>query len=398
MMGPLVPDIVSDQMNLVIAVLLGIAFGFVLEQAGFSSSRKLTGLFYGTDFTVLRVFFTAGVTAMSGVLILGQLGWLDLDLIYVNPMFLHSAILGGVIMGVGFVLGGYCPGTSFCGAAVGRIDGMVFVGGALFGVFAFGEAFPWLQGIYTAGSMGDLLVYTPLGISAGVFGLMLIVMAVGAFVVTTRLEKKVNPGSAAETFPVRWHRAAAVGVLALGVILAAMPDRKSRLLEKASDPGYLRAHPVQVMTADELSFYILDKDSRVQLVDVRDAADYAKTSLPGAVNLPLAGLFGKQGREVLGRDGVRAVFFGKTDAASAHAAALARLLGYADVAALQGGLDGFTSTILQASAPARALSPQEADTYRFRLTAGPQIAALIRERGAAKPAKAVKRVQGGCGG
>ena len=69
-MGPFVPDIISDELNLVVALLLGIAFGAVLEQAGFSSSRKLAGVFYGYDFTVLRVFFTAGVTAMLGVILL----------------------------------------------------------------------------------------------------------------------------------------------------------------------------------------------------------------------------------------------------------------------------------------------------------------------------------------
>jgi beta-glucuronidase len=42
-------------------------------------------------------------------------------------------------MGVGFVVGGFCPGTSVCGAAVGKIDGMVFVLGGLFGILIFGD-------------------------------------------------------------------------------------------------------------------------------------------------------------------------------------------------------------------------------------------------------------------
>ena len=140
-MGPLVPELVTPELNLIVALLVGIAFGYILEQAGFSSSRKLTGLFYGTDFTVLRVFFTAGVTAMIGVLLLTKLGVLDGSVLYVNPTFLYSAILGGLIMGIGFVVGGFCPGTSFCAAAVGRIDGMMFVAGGLAGVLVFGEAF-----------------------------------------------------------------------------------------------------------------------------------------------------------------------------------------------------------------------------------------------------------------
>ncbi len=395
-MGPLVPDIISDQLNLIVALLLGIAFGFVLEQAGFSSSRKLTGLFYGTDFTVLRVFFTAGVTAMSGVLLLAQFGLLDTDLIYINPTFLHSAILGGVIMGVGFVVGGFCPGTSFCGAAVGRIDGMVFVLGGLGGVFLFAEAFPRVQGIYTAGAMGDLAVYTPLGMSAGVFALALIAVAVAAFVVTTRIEKKVNPSSAAKAFPVRYHRMAAAGVLVLGLILAAVPDRKSRLTGRAEDPGYLRQHPVEMVTPDEVTYEILDRDPHLQLIDVRNSAEFAKMSLPGAINLRADGMFGKEGRGVLDPT-AKKVFFTDNEAGAVRAAALARLLGFEDVAALKGGLDGFKSTILNASAPPPELPAEERDAYQFRLRAAPQIATLIRERGAPKPAKTVKRVQGGCG-
>ena len=147
MMGPFVPDLISDQLNLVVALLLGIGFGFVLEQAGFSSSRRLAGVFYGYDFTVLRVFFTAAVTAMTGVLLLGHFGLLDLDLIFVNPTWLAPAIVGGVIMGVGFLLGGYCPGTSVCAAAIGKVDAMVFVGGGLLGVLAFGEGYPALRAL-----------------------------------------------------------------------------------------------------------------------------------------------------------------------------------------------------------------------------------------------------------
>jgi uncharacterized membrane protein YedE/YeeE len=128
-MGPFVPEVISDQLNLVVALVLGIGFGFALEQAGFSSSRRLAGVFYGYDFTVLRVFFTAAITAMSGVLLLGYFGFLDTEAIFVNPTWLFPAIVGGAIMGVGFVLGGYCPGTSVCAAAIGKIDAMFFVGG-----------------------------------------------------------------------------------------------------------------------------------------------------------------------------------------------------------------------------------------------------------------------------
>ena len=396
-MGPLVPDIISPELSLILGLLLGIAFGFVLEQAGFSSCRKLTGLFYGTDFTVLRVFFTAGVTAMSGVLILNHFGLLDMDVVYINPTFLQSAILGGAIMGVGFVLGGYCPGTSICGAAVGKIDGMIFVLGGLFGIFVFGEAYPAVLKIYTAGSYGDLLVSQPLGISQGQFALLLIVVAVSAFAATTWIEKHVNFEAESFRYPRRAHRWAAAGVLMLGLILASLPDRKASLLSEAADSAYQRSHPVERITSDELAFLIMDGDQHLLPVDVRDAPEFALTSLPRAVNIQPVTMLGKEWRDVLSQEQNRKVFFARDEATAVRAATLAGLLGYKNVAVLQGGLDGFNKTILQAAASGEGESEIDRETSRFRARAATEIATLIKQRGGVKPVRRIKKVQGGCG-
>ncbi|HPE43645.1 MAG TPA: YeeE/YedE thiosulfate transporter family protein, partial [Bacteroidales bacterium] len=112
-MGPLIPQgFVNPDLNLFFAFVIGLGFGYVLEQGGFSNSRKLAGVFYGYDFVVLRVFFTAAITAALGLLLFNYLGWVNYDLLYINPTYLWSALVGGVIMGFGFILGGFCPGTS----------------------------------------------------------------------------------------------------------------------------------------------------------------------------------------------------------------------------------------------------------------------------------------------
>ena len=81
-MGPVTGILESSQLiNLMIALIIGMGFGFALEQAGFSSSRKLAGMFYGYDATVLKVFFTAAIVAMIGARILSSLGLLDMEMV-----------------------------------------------------------------------------------------------------------------------------------------------------------------------------------------------------------------------------------------------------------------------------------------------------------------------------
>ena len=112
-MGPLAPnEIISENTNFLIAFFIGIGFGWVLESSGFSSSRKLAGIFYGYDTVVLKVFFTAAITAMLGLLFMSLFGWIDIDLAYVNLTFLPSAIAGGVVKGTASTMGCTCPGTS----------------------------------------------------------------------------------------------------------------------------------------------------------------------------------------------------------------------------------------------------------------------------------------------
>jgi len=181
-MGPLaVNEIISENTNLFLAFIIGIAFGFVLEQSGFSSSRKLAGVFYGYDMVVLKVFFTGAITAMLGLLFFSLFDWIDLNYVYVNPNYLYSAIAGGVIMGAGFIMGGFCPGTSFCGAAIGKIDAIVFIGGLFIGVFLFSFGFDWWKDLYFAAFKGSPKVSEVFGITDGIFALVLILVATGMF-------------------------------------------------------------------------------------------------------------------------------------------------------------------------------------------------------------------------
>ena len=122
--------------SLVVAMFIGIAFGWVLEQSGMGSARKLAGQFYLRDLTVFKVMFTAIVTAMLGVFWLGWLGVVDVSRIYVPETFILPQLVGGLIFGAGFAIAGLCPGTSCVSAATGRADGLAVVGGSVMGIGA----------------------------------------------------------------------------------------------------------------------------------------------------------------------------------------------------------------------------------------------------------------------
>ncbi|WP_282013777.1 YeeE/YedE thiosulfate transporter family protein [Marinifilum flexuosum] len=190
-MAPLiVNEIISPDTNLLIAFLIGIGFGFVLEGSGFSSSRKLAGMFYGYDTTVLKVFFTAAITAMVGMLFFSLFGWMDLDFVYINPTYVTSAIVGGVVMGVGFIMGGFCPGTAFCAISIGKLDALAFIGGLTLGIVFFTEGYPLFEEMYKANFIGTPTMNELLDIPRGVFALGLILMAFAMFWVGEWAEKK----------------------------------------------------------------------------------------------------------------------------------------------------------------------------------------------------------------
>ena len=190
-MGPIsIFTALPEWLNLLIAFLIGIGFGFSLEQAGFSSSRKLAGMFYGYDTTVLKVFFTAAIVALVGSQLLSFLGLLNLNMVFVNQYYIGATIVGGTIMGAGFIMGGFCPGTGISALSIGKIDALIFLVGGLFGAFLFAETYPYIQKLAMASYQGPVKIDEWLGVSSGVFTLFLIIAAVGLFWLSELAEKK----------------------------------------------------------------------------------------------------------------------------------------------------------------------------------------------------------------
>jgi hypothetical protein len=181
---------IAPWLDLLIAFLIGTGFGFALEQAGFSSSRKLVGMFYGYDTTVIKVFFTAAIVALVGSQLMAYLGILDLNRVFVNEYYVIPAIAGGVIMGAGFIMGGFCPGTGLSAMSIGKIDAIIFFLGGLTGAFLFAETYPYIRDIAEGSYKGPVKINEVLGLSPGLFTFLLIIAAVIMFWIAEMAEKK----------------------------------------------------------------------------------------------------------------------------------------------------------------------------------------------------------------
>lgn len=396
-MGPLVPDIIGPNLNFIVALFIGVAFGWILEQAGFSTSKKLVGLFYGYDFTVLRVFFTAGIVAMFGVIAMQHFGLLDLNLVYINPTFIWSALVGGLVMGLGFVVGGFCPGTSVCAAAIGKIDAMLFVAGSFLGVLAFAEGYPLLEGLYKSGNWGNPQIFETTGIAKSVFVFLLTSVALVAFWAVSLVEARVNKE---QVNIVRLSRVT-VAVASVGAFIAVsgfvLPSQKDHFLHSPHHAGAAGGAAVPTMSVDEFAFRLLDKDARIQIVDFRSPESVKKQPLPHAVAFTVDNLFEKEPARLLNRKKVVNVFVSDDAANDRLLAKVAQDLGHANVRVIEGGLENFQRSILNFDTTRVPSSRAEVDTYRFRSRARRDLPAVIAAaQGSGPVKKTTKRVVGGC--
>lgn len=397
-MGPLVPDVVSTNLNYIVALVIGVFFGAILEQAGFSTSKKLVGLFYGYDFTVLRVFFTAGIVALIGVMGLAHFGLIDMNLVYINPTFLWSAIIGGLIMGLGFVVGGFCPGTSVCAAAIGKIDAIIFIGGAFLGVLIFAEGYPVFEPLYKASNLGNPTFFSMLGMSQNVFAFIMVVLALVSFWIASVVENKVN-GIVKQ--PIRFTPYY-IGITSIGILLAIsafiFPDKKTSLLDIVDDVNFVKSYQLDKMTIDEFAYRVMDEqETKLQIIDFRNEKEFAKESLPRSTRFTFDNLFEKEPTQLLKLKHKINVFVADDELTERKMAIVAKELGFKRIKILEGGLNSFRQNILNFKLIENPKNIDEIYQNRFRTKAKALIPVLIKNNKSAGPVvKKQKRVVGGC--
>jgi len=267
--------------------LIGFAFGFVLESAGFGNSMKLAGQFYFKDLTVLKVMFGAIVTAMVLIFAASGLGLLDYNLIYVNTTYLWPDIVGGLIMGVGFIVGGFCPGTSLVAMATRKIDGLFFVLGGLFGIFLFGETVDLFAGFWNSSYLGRLTLQDWLGLPVGIVVLAIVLMALFMFWGGEHLERIFGGKDLKREPKARYAGAGALALAAVAVILIGQPSTADKWQALETEKAPLLAERAVQIHPGELLDALHNDALKVVLLDVRNEADYNLFHVAGARRVKL---------------------------------------------------------------------------------------------------------------
>jgi hypothetical protein len=270
----------SEEYRLLTAIVLGFLFGFSLERAGFGNARKLVGQFYLQDMTVFKVMFTGILVAMVGLYSLASFGLVDLQMIWINPTFVWAQVVGGFVLGAGFIMSGLCPGTSVVSAASGRWDGVVTFLGVFLGVALFALTVDWLPGLsalYTSGSLGVITLPDLLSVPAPLFALAVVIFAIVAFVGAENVERIFQERRRpVELTPKPRPRTK----FALGSAFALATVVAMTATAPRPDPS---PTPMRAMGPLTLAEAIIARHPDLVIVDVRVATDGEMPTIPGAL-------------------------------------------------------------------------------------------------------------------
>jgi uncharacterized membrane protein YedE/YeeE len=179
----------------ILGFIIGALFGAALLVGGLADPDKIVGTLRLKDFHALRTIAVFVLVGMLGVWILDLLGYANFS---IKPAALVSNAVGGALLGIGFGLTGYCPGTGLACAAAGRADAMVSVLGMAAGALAFILIYPCVAvPLDQVANYGKAVLPASTGLPRGVWVIVLCVGGGLALGLTAR--KKTPPPPAPET-------------------------------------------------------------------------------------------------------------------------------------------------------------------------------------------------------
>jgi len=350
--------------------LVGFGFGYVLELSGFGNSKVLAAQFYFKNLTVLKVMFGAIITAMVLIFLSSAVGILDFNLVYVPETHLWPGIVGGLIMGVGFIVGGFCPGTALVSASTFKVDGIVFSLGALVGVWAFGETVqPYWDWWNNSGYYGRLTLMDAFHLPTGVVVLLVVLMALFMFWGGEKLEAKFGKRDLTKEPKNRIYGAAAIILVALIVLILGQPTNAEKWAkiapekQAALDQRTVQVHPGELLAS------LANKKLNIVMIDVRNEVDFNLYHLTGAQRIPLADLADIT-PWLLSQDSANTivVLMGNGEQAATDAWKFLQTEGVPNVYILEGGINNWITVFAENEAgiqPLQGLAGKDQLAYAF---------------------------------
>ena len=294
MMAPLYANgLFGSSVSLVLAVFIGMAFGFFLERGGLGSSTKLAAQFYLTDLSVFKVMFTAIVTAMLGLYWLSWLGLLDLSLVYVNPTYVLPQLAGGFVFGIGFIMAGLCPGTACVALATGKMDGLAALIGIFFGIFLFGESFDYFYDFMYSTSMGQVTVPQFFHMSHGRIVLIVVLIAMAGFFGAGVVEGHFSHASrepGTKTPAPKLEKILGTIALLLGVMAAVSgnPLRNGQGDAGLAYPDAIQGRQIAYLGPAQLAESLMARRQDMTVLDLRSETDFRTYHIPSAQHMALS--------------------------------------------------------------------------------------------------------------
>lgn len=132
-------------MEILLALVIGAAFGFALDRAGATSPNLIVGMLTLRALHLAKTILLA-IGIASVLMFASQMaGLIDVGNMSVKTAYV-GVFIGGILLGLGWAISGFCPGTGLASAATGRKDGVVFAVGGLAGAGAYMLTYPWFEG------------------------------------------------------------------------------------------------------------------------------------------------------------------------------------------------------------------------------------------------------------
>jgi len=218
-----------------------------------------------------------GLVIVSG---LGLANLRDISESIASFTWIWPMVLGGFVLGIGFIVSGYCPGTSIVSMASGNVDGLFTVGGVITGTFVYSELLqiPRFHEFHNSGAKGAWFLYDIIRVPPALLATAVAVMAILAFIGAEKVESLM--GGTRTVRRTRRFAFAAVSALAvIALITIAIPATTA-----TATPA------VSTISAHELAQTIVNEPWSVRVIDARDAASFAKDRVPGSQNVAAASL------------------------------------------------------------------------------------------------------------